>query len=88
MSNFCCWPEWLNIAVGFGLDDTQYINEDNKKVGGKNEWYIALDYDVEKLLSKWDSPFANTMKKWLNYFHFPAPTIKISPEIKFYPLFL
>ena len=60
----CCWPDWLNIAIGFGLDDTQYLpgwNEEKKyldtsvpnagtKTGGQNEWYIALDYDFSKIL--------------------------------------
>ena len=82
------WPDWLNIAVGFGLDDTQYINENNRKIGGNNEWYIALDYDFPKLVKKWNSPIAKKVKHWLNYFHFPAPTLIISPKIKFYPLFI
>ena len=82
------WPDWLNLAFGFGLDATQYLNENNRKVGGNNEWYIALDYDVPKLLKKWNSPMAKTIKHWLNYFHFPAPTLIISPKIKFNPLFI
>ena len=84
----CCWPDWLNMAVGFGLDDTQYLNEVDTKIGGNNEWYIALDYDIPKMLKKWDSPTGKKVKHWLNYFHFPAPTIRISPELEFYPLFL
>ncbi len=83
-----CWPDWLNITVGFGLDDTQYLNEHNTKIGGNNEWYIALDYDIPKMLKKWDSPTGKKIKHWLNYFHFPAPTIRISPKLEFYPLFL
>ena len=81
-------PEWLNIAIGFGLDETQYLNEHNTKIGGENEWYIALDYDIPKMLKGWDSKIAKKIKHWLNYFHFPAPTIRISPKIEFYPLFL
>ena len=81
-------PEWLNIAIGFGLDDTQYLDESFAKTGGKNEWYLALDYDINKLLKTWDSPLANKVKKWLNYVHLPAPTIMVSPELKIYPLFL
>ena len=84
----CCWPEWLNIAIGFGLDDTQYLDENNTKTGGQNEWYIALDYDIPKMLKKWDSPTGKKVKHWLNYFHLPAPTIRISPKLEFYPLFL
>jgi len=81
-------PEWLNIAIGFGLDETQYLDERNTKIGGDNEWYIALDYDIPKMLKGWDSKIAKKIKHWLNYFHFPAPTIRISPKIEFYPLFL
>ena len=83
----CCWPDWLNVAVGFGIDDTQYLNG-GTKAGGNNEWYIALDYDVPKILKKWNSPIGIKVKHWLNYFHFPAPTIRISPKLEFYPLFL
>ena len=84
----CCWPDWLNLAIGFGLDDTQYLNENNTKMGGNNEWYIALDYDIPKLLKKWNSPTGKKVKHWLNYIHLPAPTIRISPKLEFYPLFL
>ncbi len=84
----CCWPDWLNVAVGFGLDDTQYLNENNTKMGGNNEWYIALDYDIPNLLKRWNSPTAKKVKHWLNYIHFPAPTIRVSPKLDFYLLFL
>ena len=84
----CCWPDWLNVAVGFGIDDTQYLNSSNRKTGGNNEWYVALDYDIPKLLKKWNSPTGKKVKHWLNYFHFPSPTIRISPKLELYPLFL
>ena len=84
----CCWPDWLNLAIGFGLDDTQYLNENNTKMGGNNEWYLALDYDIPKMLKKWNSPTGKKVKHWLNYIHLPAPTIRISPKLEFYPLFL
>ena len=84
----CCWPEWLNVAIGFGLDDTQYLDKHNTKTGGQNEWYIALDYDIPKMLKKWDSPTGKKVKHLVNYFHLPAPTIRISPKLEFYPLFL
>ena len=81
-------PDWLNVAIGFGLDETQYLNANDTKMGGNNEWYIALDYDIPKVLKKWKSPTAKKVKHWLNYFHFPAPTIRISPKVEFSPLFL
>jgi len=82
------FPEWLNIAVGFGLDESQYLDENLSKKGGQNEWYIALDYDIPTLLKKWNTPTGKTIKNWLNYIHLPAPTIRISPKVEFYPVFL
>lgn len=82
------WPDWLNVAIGFGLDDTQYIDDNFTKRGGCNEWYIAFDYDILQILKKWDSPLGKQVKHWINYIHLPAPTIRISPNIEFYPLFL
>ena len=81
-------PEWLNIAIGFGLDETQYLNQNKTKMGGNNEWYIALDYDIPKMLKRWNSLTGKKIKHFLNYFHLPAPTIRISPKLEFYPLFL
>ena len=83
----CCWPDWLNLAVGFGIDETQYL-DNLTKAGGNNEWYIALDYDVPKILKNWKSPTAKKIKYWLNYFHLPSPTIRILPKLEFYPLYL
>jgi len=84
----CCWPEWLNLAIGFGLDDTQYLDDNLTKKGGNNEFYIALDYDISKILKKWNSSTGKKVKKCLNYIHFPAPTIRISPKFEFYPVFI
>jgi hypothetical protein len=77
----------VGISIGFGLDDTQYLNSRNTKVGGNNEIYIALDYDLKRVLKRWDTPTAKKVKHWLNYIKVPAPTIIISPETKFYPIF-
>lgn len=82
------FPDWLNVAIGFGLDETQHLNGNSKKVGGNNEWYIAIDYDLPKMLKKFNSPTAKKIKHWLNYFHIPSPTIRILPKAEFYPLFL
>jgi hypothetical protein len=78
----------LGIAIGFGLDDSQYLNETKTKVGGQNEIYIALDYDMLQVLKKWNTPFAKKFKHWLNYIKLPAPTIRITPTAEFYPFFM
>ena len=77
----------IGISIGFGLDDTQYLNSKNTKVGGNNEFYIALDYDLKRVLKRWDTPTAKRIKHWLNYIKIPAPAILFSPEAKFYPIF-
>ena len=77
----------IGLSIGFGLDDTQYLNSKNTKVGGNNEFYIALDYDLKRVLKRWDTPTAKRIKHWLNYIKIPAPAILFSPEAKFYPIF-
>ena len=78
----------IGIAIGFGLDDSQYLTAGPTKRGGKNEVYIALDYDMLRVLKKWNTPTAKKVKHWLNYIKFPAPTIRISPSVEFYPFFM
>ena len=78
---------YLGLSIGFGLDDTQFLNKYNSKDGGNNELYIALDYDLTQVLKKWDTPTAKKIKHWLNYIKIPAPAIRISPQLEFYTIF-
>ena len=81
------FPKWIDFAFGFGLDDTQYLNNETK-MGGKHEFYIALDYDVNQILKEWDTPFAKKIKFILKYYKLPAPTIQVAPKLKFHPFFM
>ena len=81
------FPKWIDFAFGFGLDDTQYLNV-GTKMGGKQEFYIALDYDVNQILKEWDTPFAKKIKFILKYYKLPAPTIQVAPKLKFHPFFM
>ena len=68
------WPKFLNIAVGLSADRL------NGKGGGNHQVHLALDYDLTKLPIR-----SKTWKRamhYLNHLHFPAPTIRIMPEIK------
>jgi len=80
-------PDWLNLAFGYGLDNTQYI-QGGTKMGGRNEYYIALDYNIQKILKKWDTPVAKKVKYFFKYLKLPAPTLRVSPDLKFYPFFI
>ncbi|MDP6853658.1 MAG: DUF2279 domain-containing protein [Candidatus Marinimicrobia bacterium] len=81
-------PKWLCIAIGVGLDNTQFLNNTNTKTGGNLEYYIAIDYNTTRLLKNWDSSFGKKVKNILKYIKLPAPTIRISPSFEFYPFYL
>ena len=78
----------IGFSLGFGLNDQQFLDSFNTKRGGSNEYYLALDYDLLQILKNWNTPSAKKIKHWLNYFKLPAPTIRISPNIEFFPFFL
>lgn len=68
------WPKFLNIAVGLSADRL------NGKGAGNHQVHLALDYDLTKLPIR-----SKTWKRamhYLNHLHFPAPTIRIMPEVK------
>ncbi|MEN3039219.1 MAG: DUF2279 domain-containing protein [Candidatus Kryptonium sp.] len=73
------YPDFLNIAIGYGVRDLDGIG------GGKREFYISLDYDLEKLPG--DGWFLKLLKKNLNYIHLPAPAIRLKPSFAFFGLF-
>lgn len=82
------WPDWLNVAVGVAdyslgapVDPVRGF-EDRKKA-----WMISLDYDFAKVIPEFDSPILNFIRRGLDYWHFPAPAMRISPDPRFFILF-
>ena len=57
-------------------------------MGGKQEFYIALDYDVNQILKEWDTPFAKKIKFILKYYKLPGPTLQVAPKLKFHLFFM
>lgn len=82
------WPDWLNLAVGvadYSLSaptDPVRGFEDRKKA-----WMIALDYDLGKLIPESDYRILNFIRRALDYWHFPAPAMRIDPDPRFFILF-
>lgn len=72
------WPAFLPIALGYSVKNL------DGKGGGEREFYIALDYDFTRLPG--EGTFLSAIKHLLNYFHFPAPTIRITPSLVTYGL--
>jgi hypothetical protein len=77
------WPSWLNIALGvsgYNLDAPDF--KDRKKA-----WVLSLDYDMAKIIPESDYEILNFIRRGLDYWHFPAPAVRLTPEPKFFILF-
>jgi hypothetical protein len=70
------WPSFLMVSAGMGVKDLDGSG------GGTREFYIALDLDAEEL--PLHGPVWQFVKNSLNYFHFPMPGIKVSPDAAFF----
>jgi hypothetical protein len=74
--NIKWFPNWLNLAVGVGLDSYQNQNR---------EIYIALDYNFKRIPVR--SLMLQQLFAVLDRFHLPAPAIRIAPGYIGYGLF-
>lgn len=77
------YPSWLAIAAGLSIDEGVFIR--NYEGTPHREVYIALDYDLEAFRPQ--SRLARQAIKWLNYFKFPAPTVQVYPDVKWFWLY-
>lgn len=83
------WPDWLNIAVGYGGSDmfTERGNwniDKNRKGLGNQEWYLAFDYDLLKIFNPDENTFFYQLLDFLNMIHLPSPTIRFTPTTVVY----
>lgn len=72
------FPDFIDIAIGHSVKNLDGFG------GGNHELYISLDWDFEALPG--DAPFWKTLKRLLNFYHFPAPAVKVYPDVVWYGL--
>ena len=72
------FPDFINISIGHSVNNLDGFG------GGNHELFIGLDWDFEALPG--ENSFWKTIKRWLNFYHFPAPAIKIYPNVVWYGL--
>ena len=65
------WPNWLNLAVGYGARDLPQSNDEIKI----RELYFGLDYNLVALPV--ENPVLKKALAFANAIHFPAPAIRI-----------
>ena len=76
------YPNFLAIALGWSIKNASH------KTGSANaesEWFLAFDIDIRKLPGK--SDFMVKLKKILNFYHIPMPTVRFSPSGIWYGLY-
>jgi Predicted periplasmic lipoprotein (DUF2279) len=78
-------PDWLNLAVGFGLEAETW-NLTGAGEGGRWEIYLAPDINLEKLF-KPKRKFWKAVVHTINYVKVPMPTLQLGPKVKAYGLY-
>ncbi|MCX8010942.1 MAG: YfiM family protein [Ignavibacteria bacterium] len=64
------WPDFLCLAIGYNIRNWNGYGEADKN------FYLALDYDLEQIPLY--GSFWQFLKNSLNFFHLPAPGIKLT----------
>jgi len=77
------YPQWLAFAFGWGIDDGRFYEESGYR--SKYEYYISPDYDLEAIFRP-KKTWSKNLITILNHVKFPAPTLRIYPKAKFFPL--
>ncbi|MBU0476229.1 MAG: YfiM family protein [Bacteroidetes bacterium] len=70
------FPDFIDIAIGHSVNNLDGFG------GGNHELYLSLDWDFESLPG--EGIFWKSIKRILNYYHFPAPAIKVYPNVVWY----
>ncbi len=72
------YPPWVNIGIGHSVKNLDF------KGGGTHELYLGLDWNLRGLPiegSLWDALVAV-----LQYYHLPAPAVRLYPGVVWYGL--
>lgn len=87
------WPDWLNIAVGYGADNMYGGFENEWETDGEkfivdesaypriHQFYIGFDLDLTKI--KTENHFLKGVLSMFNIFKAPSPAIEINSQGEF-----
>jgi hypothetical protein len=89
------FPTWLNVAVGYSIDERLYGSQNTATIdiGGehlifnsKRQYLLSLDIDLQKIPVK--QPWLKTLFHVLNYIKIPFPALEYSNTgIKFHGIY-
>jgi hypothetical protein len=72
------FPGWLNLAIGHSVKQLDGYG------GGNHEIFLSVDWNLSAIPI--EGKFWKTLARTLDYYHFPAPAVKIYPNIVWYGL--
>jgi len=81
MDKFMRFPKWLNISVGYGVNEMRYANDaENESQGFRpyRQIYLGLDFDLTAIKSR--SKVINSLIYFANMVRIPAPALELSQK--------
>jgi len=75
--------EWFAFAFGWGIDAGRFKEESGYR--SRYEYYISPDYDLEAIFRP-QRTWTKNLVTILNLVKLPAPTLRVYPNAKFFPL--
>ncbi|MBX9851935.1 MAG: YfiM family protein [Cytophagaceae bacterium] len=89
------FPEWLNVALGYGAEGMIGAKENPTQINGNSlpyfkryrQFYLSVDADLTKIRTK--SKFLKTVFSTIGFIKFPAPALEFNSEKKlvFHPIY-
>lgn len=74
-----CGPFFIQPAVGLSAQNI------DGKGAGQHEWFIGMHVNLNHVLCG-KSNVLKYAKKYINFYHLPAPALRIQPQLTAYPL--
>ncbi len=76
------WPSFIRLSAGHSITD--WVDPATGNVErAKRKILLSLDFDPDKLPG--DAPWWRSAKRFLSYYHFPAPALELTPKLHLDP---
>lgn len=89
MDKFIKFPEWLNLAVGYGAQGMVYARDSQNNEAGFSayrQYYLSVDFDLTGIRTR--SKVLKTLFRVVSLIKLPAPAMELSKKgVKFHPAY-